>query len=112
MEVTITARHCSIPDPVRERATRLIGRLDRYGVRTTSAVVFFDQDHGARSVEARIAVGGGPPIVARAEGPTFRSALDRTFDRVDRQLKRRRQRTRRRRLQAGRSSTTEGSGVA
>ena len=93
-------------------STRLIGRLDRYGVRTTSAVVFFDEDHGARSVEARIAVGGGPPIVARAEGPTFRSALDRTFDRVDRQLKRRRQRTRRRRLQAGRSTTTEGPGVA
>ena len=104
MEVTITARHCSIPDPVRERTSRLIARLERYEVRATSAIVNFEADHGARGVEARIAVAGGPPLVAHAEGPTFRSALDGAFDRIERQLKRRRQRVRRRRLHAGRSA--------
>lgn len=107
MEVTITARHCSIPESVRERATRLAQGLDRFGARATSAIVNFDADHGARSVEARIAVAGGPPLLARADGPTFRSALDRAFDRLERQLKRHRQRRRRRRAGVDRSAAGE-----
>lgn len=107
MEVTITARHCSIPDSVRERATRHARGLDRFGARATSAIVNFDADHGAKAVEARIAVAGGPPLLARADGPTFRSALDRAFDRLERQLKRHRERRRRRRAAAGRAPGRE-----
>jgi ribosomal subunit interface protein len=102
MEVTINARHCSIPETLRERTVRMIHTLERYHVRSTSAVVSFQNDHGGRSVEARLAVAGGPPLVARASGPTFRTALDRAVDRLERQLKRSRERIRRRRLAAGR----------
>jgi ribosomal subunit interface protein len=108
MEVTINGRHCSIPESVREHASRLVRRLDRYGARATSAIVSFEADHGRKSAEARLAVAGGPPLVAHADGPTYRSALERSIDRLERQLKRRRQRRRRLRVAAGRAPTREG----
>ena len=110
MEVTITARRCTVPDPVRQRTDRLMRRIDRYEARVTSAAVNFDDDHAKKIVEARLAVAGGPPLLAHGEGPTFRSALDGAIQRLERQLKRQRQRRRRRRVadraSAGRSAAS------
>jgi ribosomal subunit interface protein len=108
MEVTITARHCSVPDSVREHTSRLFRRLERYDARAISAVVNFAADHGTKNVEARLALPGGPPILAHADGPTFRGALERAIDRLEYQLKRRRQR--RRRLRAGAARITLSTG--
>lgn len=106
MEVKITTRHCSIPDSVREHMERLIGRLERYDSRTTTVSVSFDSDHGVKSVDARVAVPGAPPLVAHAAGPTFRSALDQAARRIERQLRRNRQRRR-----GHRSAAVRGAGT-
>ena len=92
MEVTITTRHCTIPEPLRDQAERLMGRFLKLHTRATSAVVCFEGEGFEKSVEARLHTGGGPPLVAHASGPTFREALDRAVDRLDRQVKRRRKR--------------------
>lgn len=104
MEVKITTRHCSIPDSVHNHMNRLIGRLERYEARTTAVNVSFDDEHGVKSVDARITVPGAPPLVAHAAGPTFRMALDRATRRIERQLRRSRQRRRRHRTAAMRST--------
>lgn len=100
MEVNITTRHCSIPESVRNHMQRLVSRLERYEARTMAVNVSFDADHGVKSVDARVAVPGAPPLVAHAAGPSFRTALDRATRRIERQLRRNRQRRRRHRAEA------------
>jgi ribosomal subunit interface protein len=97
MDVTITARHCTISNGIHEETLRRVRRFDRFRARITAVHVYFDADHGQKTCEARLSMAGGPPLVARSAGPTFRDAVDQTIDRLERQLKRQRDRRRRRR---------------
>jgi ribosomal subunit interface protein len=103
MEITITARHCTVPESIREQTSRLIQRMDRFEPRTVSAAVLFEVENTDRIVEARVKVAKGPPLVARASGPTFRPALRRRVLLLARQLKRHRMRRIARRMAAGRT---------
>lgn len=103
MDITITARHCAVPDSIREQTLRRVQRLSRFEPRTVSAAVLFEVEHADRIVETRIGVAKGPPLVARASGPTFRTALNRSVDRIERQLKRHRKRRIARRMAPARA---------
>lgn len=92
MEVTITARHCTISDSLRDQTERMLRRFQRIHTRATSAVALFETEAFQKNVEIRLHVGGGPPLIAHGTGPTFRAALERSVDRLDRQVKRRRDR--------------------
>jgi putative sigma-54 modulation protein len=94
MQVNITARHCNVPQKVRVAAEERLNRLERYTPRVANAVVEFDTDHGDKKVETRIFLAGSHSIIAHGSGETFRSALDKSLDRLTRQLKRRRERVR------------------
>jgi ribosomal subunit interface protein len=86
MRVTITQRHCEIPDDLRERARDLLARLVKVARRSQRAQVIFSEDHGAAAVELRLHAGRGPLLVATSEGGDHRSALDRAAARLRRQL--------------------------
>ena len=92
MNVTINARHCQIPDALRERVTERIERLSRYNPRLSGAEVTFDLNGGGHEVETLLTVDGSSPLVAHGTGADFRSAFDQSADRVLRQLKRKRER--------------------
>jgi ribosomal subunit interface protein len=92
MDVTINARHCSVPDSLRNQATQRLNSFQRLDRRATAATLVFDGAPNGWHVEARLAVAGGPPLVARADGATLRSAMDGALDRLQRQLKRQRER--------------------
>jgi len=77
MRITITARHCEIPDELRTRARALVERLGRVATRP---------HHGTPTVEVRVHAGRGVVHVATAEGGDHRSALDLAVARVRRQL--------------------------
>ncbi len=94
MNVSITTRHCSVSERTRADAQERLERLKRYEPRLDTAAVEFDDDHGTKQVETRIFVAGSHSIVAHGSGDTFRTALDRSIDRLTRQLKRRRERVR------------------
>jgi ribosomal subunit interface protein len=94
MQVNFTARHCNVPSKVRAEAEERLQRLQRYEPRVDNALVEFDKDHGHKLVETRVHVAGSHSIVAHGVGDTFRTALDRSLDRLTRQLKRRRERIR------------------
>ena len=94
MQVSITTRHCNVPERTRLEAEERINRLQRFEPRLEDAIVEFDDDHGTKQVETRIFLAGSHSIVAHGSGETFRTALDRSIDRLTRQLKRRRDRVR------------------
>jgi ribosomal subunit interface protein len=92
MDITINARHCRVPESLRNQAQQRLARLERLDRRLPAATLVFDVENSVCRVEARVAVAGGPPVIGQATGPTLRSALDGAITRVERQMKRRRQR--------------------
>ena len=77
MRITITQRHCDIPDDLRARARDVVARLVKVTRRPLSARVIFSDDHGAAAVELRLHAARGRQLVATAEGADHKSALDR-----------------------------------
>lgn len=102
MRIQLTARHTDVSDAVRRRAEERIARLARFDRRVTAAELVFDEEKHLKRVEALLQVEGDGSLVARAEAPTFREALDRLTDKLGRTLRRHRDRRRdRRRAAAG-----------
>jgi ribosomal subunit interface protein len=94
MQVSITARHCTVPDTVRSHAEERVRRLARYDSRLTGADIVFESDHGSRTAELRLSVAGDIPLIASGAGESFRAGFDQAVDRARRQLRRRRERRR------------------
>jgi len=100
MEVTVSTIHGTIPESLNEHAVRLSRRLDRYSLKAAAMAVSFEKVNGLRTVEVRLTTAGGPPMVGRGDGPTYRNALNQAIDRIERQVKRTRDRKRQRRRAA------------
>ncbi len=94
MHVTISARQCVVPGPVRRHTEERLRRLTRFEPRLHGAEVNFEVEGGVHRAEARVIVPGAPLMVARGQGATFRVAVDRATDRLRRRLKNKRGRLR------------------
>jgi ribosomal subunit interface protein len=101
MDISINARHCKVPESLRNQARQRMDRVARLDRRLTAATLVFDVENTERRVEARVTVAGGPPIIGQGTGPTLRGALDTALTRVERQIKRRRERMVARRSRVG-----------
>ena len=90
MRVQIAARHCEIPESLRERAETLAGRLGKFDPRVSAAEIVFEEEKLTRRVEVILSVDRRDPVVARGEADEFRTALDKVIDRASRMLRRQR----------------------
>jgi ribosomal subunit interface protein len=90
LRIHIAARHCDIPDSVRKRTEEQLTRLAKYEPRVSSAEAVYEEEKRVRRVEIILTVERGEPVVARAEGEEFRTALDKVIDRLGRILRRQR----------------------
>jgi putative sigma-54 modulation protein len=97
MHVTITARHCEIPDTLRARAENVLDRLGNYGLELVDGAVIFDVEAMNQRAEVRLRAANGELVVAKDDGPDHRTALDRAEDKLKRQLKKVARRLRERR---------------
>jgi ribosomal subunit interface protein len=95
MQTTITARHCEVSDPLRNRAITVVERLGSLASRAMEMTVVFDTEGIQQTVELRLHVGGGTILVASAEGADHRTALDRAEEKLRRQVERASERPRR-----------------
>jgi ribosomal subunit interface protein len=86
MRTTVTARHCEIPDELRERAEQVADKLAKAAHRPQRAEVVFDVDHGQKTVELMLHLPRGQVRVASAEADDFRTALDRAAAKIRNQL--------------------------
>ncbi|MBT8336881.1 MAG: HPF/RaiA family ribosome-associated protein [Gemmatimonadetes bacterium] len=88
MRVQITARHCDLSDPVRERAQELSEKLTRFDPRVSGADLIFEEEKRSKKVEAILSLDRVDRIVASAEGQEWMGMLDKLFDRLSRQVRR------------------------
>jgi ribosomal subunit interface protein len=95
MRTTITARHCEISDPLRDRAITVVERLGSLASRAMEMTVVFDTEGIQQTVELRLHLGAGDILVASAEGADHRTALDRAEEKLRRQVERASERPRR-----------------
>lgn len=95
MKPTITARHCEISEPLRQRAVSVVERLETLASRPMESAVVFDTDGTGQTVEIRLHLARGEVLVARGSGIDHRSALDRAEEKLRRQVRRAAERPRR-----------------
>ena len=88
MRTTITARHCEVSEPLRERAITVMERLGNLASHPMEMTVVFDADGIQQTVELRLHVARGEILVAKGEGADHRTALDRAEDKLRRQVER------------------------
>lgn len=86
MRITVTARHCEIPDELRHRAESMVAKAVKAAHRPQRGEIVFDADHGRKVVEIHVFLPRGQVKVASAEADDFRTALDRAVDKVRNQL--------------------------
>lgn len=86
MRITITARHCDIPEALRSSARARLERLGRLASRSHHLQLIFGAEHGRPTVEVRLHTNRRQVHVAAADGADHRSALDRAVAKVRRQL--------------------------
>ena len=88
MDTTITARHCEVSEPLRERAITVMERLGSLASHPMEMTVVFDVDGIQQTVELRLHVARGEILVAKGEGADHRTALDRAEEKLRRQVER------------------------
>ena len=86
MQTTITARHCEIPDTLRERAITVVERLGTLAHRPIESAVVFDTEGKQATAELRLHAPRGDVLIARGEADDHRTALDRAEEKLRRQL--------------------------
>jgi ribosomal subunit interface protein len=86
MQTTITARHCEVPEALRERALAVTERLGTLASRPLEATVTFHADGLEQVVELRLHDSRGELFVATGTAADHRTALDRAEEKLRRQL--------------------------
>lgn len=86
MQTTITARHCEIPETLRERARTVVERLGVLAHRPIESAVVFDTDGNLATAELRLHAARGEILVAHGEAGDHRTALDRAEEKLRRQV--------------------------
>lgn len=87
IEVDVRARHEPVSDRMRDHAIRKVARLYRYNDRVTRIEIVAEHPHEAPEVEILVHLRRGAPLVARQRGLTFSAAVDALVEKMERQLK-------------------------
>ena len=111
MNLTIKTHDVLLPPDLRSYGESLVGRLDRHFDRILDAHLQFDSERGrgsaaATTVALRVHVSGGILNAAVTAG-ALREGIDRVVDKMDQQLRRRKERL----TDHGRPRGDRGAGV-
>jgi ribosomal subunit interface protein len=86
VQTTVTARHCEIPDDLRDRAVENAAKLAKIAHRPSRMEILFDDDNHRRQVELKMWMPRGQLLVATGEAADFKTALDRAVEKLRSQL--------------------------
>jgi ribosomal subunit interface protein len=86
MRITITTRHCDIPEDLRARARARLERLGQRAPRSHHIKLIFSAEHGQPSVELELHTSRRQVHFATGEGADHRTSLDRAVAKLRRQI--------------------------
>ena len=88
MEVRITGRRGNLTEDVKDYAHEKIAPLGRFNRHARSVELIFDEDHLSQTVEAIAHLDRGAPVVVHSKHEDARAASDLTHDKLERVLRR------------------------
>ncbi len=94
MQIIISGRNVALAETLREHMEERFGRLARFDESVSRIDVTLSEEKNRCMVEANVSVRRGAMVHARAEAPEFRTAVDRVYEKLSRQLKKSRERDR------------------
>ncbi len=108
MEVSVIARHMEISEGVRGFAEKKVGNLDRLFSDLTQIEIVLDAADGGHSAELIAHQNRGEKFVAESRAPDMYQAITAVIDKMDHQLRKRKEILRRRRKKAARGAPLPG----
>ena len=96
MQVTVSGRHMGVSDSLKEYCEEKAGRLTRFYDRIRLIEVILDGSNGAHSAEIIVHTDRADPFVAREEQADIYAAVDLMLDKLERQLRRHKEKIRNR----------------
>ena len=86
MKITVVGRQMSVPEDLRAIAEKKLAKLDRYFAGEESATVTFSKKRSRENIEITIAA-QNTIFRCETDDETFRNALDRAVETIDRQIR-------------------------
>ncbi len=87
MQVNVSSRHGNVSAEVMEYAAEKVESLGRFYDRITNVNVVIDQEKDNHMVETVAHVGHGSTLVAKHRGEGLIVVMDATFDKLERQIR-------------------------
>lgn len=112
LELRITGRHAKIRPSIRTYAEEKLGPVVRYDRRTRLVEVILDHEPLSTTVEAKAHVGSGAPLVVKAKHETPEGAIDLIHDKIERAVRKHKERVRDRNLERRRAAASPPAGAA
>ncbi len=94
MQIIISGRHVELAESVREHLEERFNRLGRFDENVSRVEVTLSEERKRCLIEANVVTRRGPGVRAGAEAAEFRTAIDRLYEKLSRQLKSRREKVR------------------
>ena len=85
MKITVVGRHMSVPADLQELAEKKLAKLDKYFATEEKATVTFSRKRNRENIEITIAA-ANTLFRCETDDATFRNAIDRAVDTIDRQI--------------------------
>jgi putative sigma-54 modulation protein len=94
VRIQITGRHVEVPDDVRDYIHEKVGRLPRFYDRIHDVEVVLDHESEQFTTEVIVRADRRQTFVARETGPDTFALVDLVVDKLERQLKRHKEKSR------------------
>jgi putative sigma-54 modulation protein len=107
MRVNITGRHMEITDALRQYVEKKTSRLVKYHNRISDMEVVVEEEGLLKKCEIIIKVDHADPFVVTERGDDLYACVDTSVDKIERQLKRFKEKSR---IRKGRTGTAEAAG--
>ncbi len=94
MQIIISGRNVALAESLREHMEERFRRLERFDESVLRIEVTLSEEKKRCMVEANVSMRRGATVHAGAEAPEFRTAVDRVYEKLSRQMKKSRARVR------------------
>ncbi|MBT8477367.1 MAG: ribosome-associated translation inhibitor RaiA [Gemmatimonadetes bacterium] len=98
MQFIISGRHVELAEGLREHLEERFDRLGRFDENVSRIEVTLSEEKKRCLIEAKVTTRRGPGIHAGVQEADFRTAIDRLYEKLSRQLKTRREKLRDRKV--------------